>query len=312
MPRKFPASCLWDVLRRLPPVGLLSAAMVCKGWRETAKKLWRVAEELQLSVPAKAQIGFFGSMLQKCPGLIKLSLTIESDVDATMLSCIAFSCPNLQSLEIFTSGTSVNRFTRDELSSFISEKRCLTRLKMEECCNLGGLIFSSTSVSTLWLSDLHSLSKMVFNCPHLKEVSLDFSQQENDRTNLTTIVNSMGISCPKLQNIYIASVRLSHAVVLALTASNLRGLRMLSLVLGSEITDASVAAIALSYSNMELLDLSGSSISDSGIGMIFQCLSRNIIETTSCSLPQYNFKWHSICCCSTASSGTHRLWNDRM
>ena len=36
-----------------------------------------------------------------------------------------------------------------------------------------------------------------------------------------------------------------------------RGLRMLSLVLGSEITDASVAAIASSFSRLELLDLSG-------------------------------------------------------
>lgn len=36
-----------------------------------------------------------------------------------------------------------------------------------------------------------------------------------------------------------------------------RGLRMLSLVLGSEITDASVAAITSSYTNLELLDLSG-------------------------------------------------------
>ena len=37
----------------------------------------------------------------------------------------------------------------------------------------------------------------------------------------------------------------------------IRGLRMLSLVLGSELTDASVAAIASSYPNLELLDLSG-------------------------------------------------------
>ncbi|XP_035832171.1 F-box/LRR-repeat protein 17-like [Helianthus annuus] len=43
---------------------------------------------------------------------------------------------------------------------------------------------------------------------------------------------------------------------------------MLSLVLGSEITDASVAAISKCYSNLELLDLSGSSISDMGLGMI--------------------------------------------
>ena len=40
---------------------------------------------------------------------------------------------------------------------------------------------------------------------------------------------------------------------------------MLSLVLGSEITDASVAAIASSYSNLELLDLSGLVIMYSGL-----------------------------------------------
>lgn len=41
------------------------------------------------------------------------------------------------------------------------------------------------------------------------------------------------------------------------TTLHIRGLQMLSLVLGSEITDASVAAIASSYSSLELLDLSG-------------------------------------------------------
>ncbi|KAL0435662.1 UNVERIFIED_CONTAM: F-box/LRR-repeat protein 17 [Sesamum radiatum] len=269
---KLPASCLWEVLRRLPPAGMLSAARVCRGWRETTRRLWRAAEELRLRVPAKAQIGFVGSVLQKCPGLLKLSLSIESDVDATMLACIAFSCPNLQSLEIFTSDSSINRITGDELSRFIADKRCLTSLKMEGCCNLGGFIFSSSSLSTLWLSDLHSLSKMVFNCPNLREISLDFSRQENDSTDITTVVDGLGRNCPKLQNIHIASRRLSHAAVLALSAANLRGLRMLSLVLGSEITDASVAAITSSFSKLELLDLSGSSISDSGIGMICNVL----------------------------------------
>ncbi|KAL6978588.1 F-box/LRR-repeat protein 17 [Sarracenia purpurea var. burkii] len=265
---RLPPTCLWNVLRRLPPPALLSAAKVCKGWRETARRLWRAAEELRLRVPAKAQVGLVGSVLQKCPALIRLSLRMESDVDATMLACIAFSCPNLESMEIFTASTSINRITGDELGRFVSDKRCLTSLKMEGCSNLGGFILCSSSLSTLWLSDLHSLSKMVFNCPSLKEISLDFSRQENDNTNLTTMVDCLGRSCPRLQNIHIASIRLSHAVVLALTAANLRGLRMLSLVLGSEITDASVAAIASTYSNLELLDLSGSTISDSGIGMI--------------------------------------------
>ncbi|XP_028076206.1 F-box/LRR-repeat protein 17-like [Camellia sinensis] len=265
---KLPVSCLWEVLRRLPPPELLSAAKVCKGWRDTARKLWRAAEELRLRVPAKAQVGFAGSVLQKCPGLVRLSLRMESDVDATMLACIAFSCPNLESMEIFTSSTSFNRITGDELGRFVADKRCLTSLKMEGCSNLGGFILCSSSLLTLWLSDLHSLTKMVFNCPNLKEISLDFSCQENDNTDLTNMVDGLGRNCPRLQNIHIASIRLSHAVVLALTAANLRGLQMVSLVLGSEITDASVAAIASSYSNLELLDLSGSSISDSGIGMI--------------------------------------------
>ncbi|OMO78400.1 hypothetical protein CCACVL1_14422 [Corchorus capsularis] len=266
--RGLPAGCLWDVLRRLPPAGLLSAARVCKGWRETTKRLWRAAEELRLRVPPRAQLGFIGSLLQKCPSLVRLSLKMESDVDATMLACVAFSCPNLESMEITTSDTAVNRITGDELGRFIADKRCLTSLKMEGCSNLGGFVLSSSSLSTLWLSDLHSLSKTVFNCPNLKEISLEFCRQENDSTDLTAMVDNMGRSCTRLQNIHIASVRLSHAVVLSLTAANLRGLRMLSLVLGSEITDASVAAIASSFSRLELLDLSGSSISDSGIGMI--------------------------------------------
>ncbi|KAK4338725.1 hypothetical protein RND71_043212 [Anisodus tanguticus] len=265
---KLPVSCLWEVFKRLPPPALLYAARVCKGWRETSRKIWKSAEELRLRVPVKAQIGLVGSVLKKCPGLVKLSLRMESDIDATMLACIAFSCPKLDSLEICTSNTSVNRISGDELGRFVAEKRSLTNLKMEGCSNLGVFTLSSTSLSTVSLSDLYCHAKMVFNCPNLKDISLDFSRQENDTTDLTLMVDGLGRSCPRLQNIHIASIRLTHAVVLALTAANLRWLRMLSLVLGSEITDASVAAIASCYSSLELLDLSGSSISDSGIGMI--------------------------------------------
>ncbi|KAJ1417537.1 Leucine-rich repeat domain superfamily [Sesbania bispinosa] len=282
-----PVSLLWEVLRRLPPAGLLSAAKVCKGWRETARRVWRAAEELKLRVPARVQVGFVASMLQKCPGIVRLSLRMESDFDSTMLACIAFSCPNLESMEISTFDTATNRingllvaialgmqqeltlaFARDELGRFVADKRSLKSLKMEGCSNLGCFVLCSSSLSTLWLSDLNSLSKMVFNCPQLREISLEFACQENDGTDLTTMIEGLGRSCLRLQNIHIASTRLSHAAVLALTAAQLRGLRMLSLVLGSEITDASVAAITSSYPNLELLDLSGSGISDSGIGII--------------------------------------------
>lgn len=265
---KLPVSCLWEVLRRLPPPSLLSAAKVCKGWRDVSKRLWKAAEELRLRVPAKTQVGFVGSVLQKCPALIRLSLTMESDMDSTMLACIAFACPNLECLEVSMREGAFNRITGDELGRFVADKRCLTSLKMEGCSNLGGFALCSNMLSTLWLSDLHSLSKMVFNLPNLNEISLDFSRQDHDNTDLTSMMDGLGRSCAKLKNIHIASPHLSHSVVLSLTAANLRGLCRLSLVLGSEITDASVVAISKCYSNLELLDLSGSSISDSGIGMI--------------------------------------------
>ncbi|KAJ6738258.1 F-BOX/LRR-REPEAT PROTEIN 17, partial [Salix koriyanagi] len=44
---------------------------------------------------------------------------------------------------------------------FVADKRCLTSLNMEGCSNLGGFVLCSSSLSTLWLSDLHCLSKMV-------------------------------------------------------------------------------------------------------------------------------------------------------
>ncbi|KAK7270306.1 hypothetical protein RIF29_23355 [Crotalaria pallida] len=263
-----PASLMWEILKRLPPAGLLSAAKVCKGWRETARRLWRAAEELKLRVPASVHVGFVASMLQKCPGILRLSLRMETDFDSTMLACIAFSCPNLEHMEVSTSDTAANRINGDELGRFVADKRSLKSLKLEGCSSLGGFVLCSSSLCTLWLSDLHCLSKMVFNCPQLREISLEFSRVESDVTDLTTMIEGLGRSCLRLQNIHIASMRLSHAAVLALTAAQMRELRMLSLVLGSEITDASVAAIASTYPNLELLDLSGSGISDSGIGMI--------------------------------------------
>ncbi|KAK7336814.1 hypothetical protein VNO77_17362 [Canavalia gladiata] len=271
-----PATLLWEVLRRLPPAGLLTAAKVCRGWRETTRRLWRAAEELKLRVSAKVQVGFVASMLQKCPGIVKLFLRMESEVDSTMLACIAFSCPNLEIMEISISDTAVNRINGEELGRFVADKKTLKTLKMEGCCNLGSFVLCSSSLSTLWLSDLCSLSEMVFKCSHLREISLGFSHQENDNTDLTAMVEGLGRSSPRLQNIHISSMRLSHATVLALTAAQLRGLRMLSLVLGSEITDASVAAIASSYPDLELLDLSGSGVSDSSIGIICNVFSETL------------------------------------
>ncbi|KZV22519.1 F-box/LRR-repeat protein 17 [Dorcoceras hygrometricum] len=246
---KLPASCLWT------------------------RRFWRAAVELRLNVEARTQFGFVGSVLQKCTGLVKPSLRFGRLASGPLISrscsCIAFSCPSLQSLDIFTFDSSVNRITGgnffmllnsfgDELSRFIAQKKFLASLKMEGSCNLGSLMFSSTSLSSICLSDLQTLSKTVFNFPNLREISFAFSWQENDRTDITSIKDALGRSCPKLK----------ISTLFQFGCPMLQGLRMLSLVFGSEITDASVAAIVSSFTKLELLDLSGSSISDSGIGMI--------------------------------------------
>lgn len=70
-------SSLVDVMRRLPPKELMIVAGVCKGWRDCVRRVWKSTTGLRLLVPAKAQIGFVGSVLQRCGDLISLSLRME-------------------------------------------------------------------------------------------------------------------------------------------------------------------------------------------------------------------------------------------
>lgn len=72
-----PVSCLAEILRRLSPKELMGAAAVCKGWREVIRRVWISAEEIKLKVNPRSQIGFVGSVLNKCAGLGKLTLTME-------------------------------------------------------------------------------------------------------------------------------------------------------------------------------------------------------------------------------------------
>ncbi|CAN6352279.1 unnamed protein product [Urochloa humidicola] len=263
--RRAPGEVLVEVLRRMAPRGVAAAAGVSSGWRECAHRVWRGAEEVRLRASSVRPVG---ALMARCPALARLVLRMDSDVDATMLACIAFSCPSLQSLDISMVNNAVNRISGDELSRFVSEKRSLSVLKLDGCNCLGFLNISSSILSTLWLSGLCSLTKAVMNCPNLNELSLDFPKQNNDSTDLVALMDSLGRTCPNLRNMHISSIRLCNEAVFALESANLRGLCMLSLVLGSKITDAAVASIVRSYASLELLDLSGSSITDNGLGMI--------------------------------------------
>ncbi|XP_062204776.1 F-box/LRR-repeat protein 17-like [Phragmites australis] len=271
--RRVPGEVVVEVMRRLAPRGVAASAAVSRGWRECARRVWRAAEEIRLRA---AGVRPLGALLPRCPALARLVLHMDSDVDATMLACIAFSCPNLQSLDISMANSAVNRMTGDELIRFVSEKRFLSVLKLDSCGSLGFLNISSSSLSTLWLSGLCSLTKAVINCPNLNELSLDFPKQNSDSTDLIALMDSLGRTCPNLRNLHISSIHLCNEAVFALGSANLRGLCMLSLVLGSKITDAAVASIVRSYASLELLDLSGSSITDNGLGMICKAFSRTL------------------------------------
>ncbi|KAF7056964.1 hypothetical protein CFC21_064323 [Triticum aestivum] len=262
---RVPGEVVIEVLRRLAPRAVAASAAVSRGWRDCARRVWWGAEELRLRA---AGVSTIGTLLPRCPALSRLVLRMESDVDATMLACLAFSCPNMQSLEISMADSAVNRMTGDELTRFISEKKSLTVLKVDRCSGLGFLNINSTSLSTLWLSDLSSITKYVINCPNLSELSLIFSQQDNDSTDLISMMDSLGRTCLNLRKLHISSIHLCNEAVFALGSANLRGLCMLSLLLGKKITDAAVASIVRSFTSLELLDLSGSCITDNGLGMI--------------------------------------------
>ncbi|XP_047091587.1 F-box/LRR-repeat protein 17-like isoform X3 [Lolium rigidum] len=263
--RAVPTEVVVEVLRRLGPRGVLEAAAVSRAWRDCAARVWRAAEELRLR-PAGG--GLVAALLPRCTALSRLLLHMQSDVDATMLSCLAFSCSSLETLEITMADKAVNSMTGEELSRLVSEKHSLSSLKIGGCSNLGFINLSSSSLEVLWLSDLCSLSTSVINCPNMSELSLCFTQQSNDCTDLVSLVDGLGHSCPNLRNLHISSVQLSNEAVSALENANLRGLCMLSLILGSKVSDAAVASIVRSCASLDMLDLSGSSISDNGVGMI--------------------------------------------
>nr|CAB3498615.1 unnamed protein product [Digitaria exilis] len=281
--RQVPVEVMAEVLRRLGPRGAMAAAAVSRGWRDCAARVWRAAEELRLRLLAASGAGPLAALLPRCPALSRLDLRMESDFDATTLACLSISCPSLKTLEITMAGNAVNRMTGygydaelvilicvafEDLNRFVSEKSSLSVLKIGGCSNLDFIDLCSSSLSVLWLSDLCSLSKSVMNCPNMSELSLCFVQQSNDCTDLVTLIDAMGRTCPNLNKLHISSNQLSNQAVFALESANLRGLSMLSLILGSKITDAAVASIVRSCASLELLDLSGSSISDNGVAMI--------------------------------------------
>ena len=62
----------------------------------------------------------------------------------------------------------------------------------------------------------------VMNCPNMSELSLCFAQQSNDCTDLVTLMDVIGRTCPNLNKMHISSNQLSNEAVFALESANLR------------------------------------------------------------------------------------------
>lgn len=266
------ATCMLEVLKRLPPSSLLAASNVCTLWRRYVHSVWSAVEETRLLVSHHRKGSVF-IILQKCPNLKHLILDVKSEIDDDLLRTIANLTPCLASLEIQISQGGINSVTGDGLNYFISTSISIQTFKLENCKDIRNLNIRSAHLGTLWLADCYSMMTMVIDCPSLTELSLTFAPEEDDSTDLCNLIENLGQGCPRLSKLHIASPRLKHSVVLALASANFRFLHMLSLTFGLEITDASVVSLASSFNNLQLLDLSGSSITDRGLGIICNAFS---------------------------------------
>lgn len=123
----------------------------------------------------------------------------------------------------------------------------------------------------------------LLDCPDLSELCLDFLPSHDvvpldheKLDNLAAIIQNIGISARGLVRLHVASPWLHDRVIHGLFSPGLKSLRMLSLTFGLGITDHSVRAIAANCDKLELLDLSGSSITDLALELICKSLSASL------------------------------------
>jgi hypothetical protein len=60
------------------------------------------------------------------------------------------------------------------------------------------------------------------NSPNMNELSLCFAQKSDDCTDLVTLMDGLGRTCPNLKKLHISSNQLSNAAVSALESANFR------------------------------------------------------------------------------------------
>ena len=96
-----------------------------------------------------------------------------------------------------------------------------------------------TVIANLFSSLIHWTTHFlqVMNCPNMSELSLCFAQQSNDCTDMVTLMDGIGRTCPNLNKMHISSNQLSNEAVFALESANLRYLSVQTAPLYPALSD---------------------------------------------------------------------------
>ncbi|MCO5604991.1 hypothetical protein L7F22_059166 [Adiantum nelumboides] len=285
-----PFACLVHILSRLSaPSDLVAASNVCRRWRQSAEYVWAGIRQTSISIGTpNAESDFIPFMLRKCSNLQELTLNVTSELGDSLLKRISCITRYLSSFEVSLKPNGVSNITGKGLTDLICQCKTLTSVKFEGCDHVAEVELSSSSLATLWIIGCHRLKYMFLNCPELSELCLDFLPPEyvslsaNSIENsdcLAAIMRNLGCTARGLTRLHVASPCLQDRVIHGLFSSgrlSSRSLRMLSLTFGVGITDQSVSAIATNCEKLELLDLSGSSITDVALELICSSFSTSL------------------------------------
>lgn len=145
-----------------------------------------------------------------------------------------------------------------------------------------------TMIASLFSALIHwrGCFLQVMNCPNMSELSLCFTEHSSDCTNLITLMDGLGRTCPNLEKMHISSKQLSNEAVCALENANLRYLSALLFPLQPSFW----SNVAIFHANLfNILDLYHFDFLTSVLLLVYQ--------GTVHAIPDSRFKNNWCSCC---------------
>ncbi|GAQ77814.1 Leucine Rich Repeat family protein [Klebsormidium nitens] len=282
-----PESCLLRILAKLPPCTLALSALVSRRWHSCSDAIWPLVERADLVLnngsPKPGQVSaalgasrHVTEVLQKCVGLRRLVLTVTGRIEDAVLSAIATCRPELTDLEIRVANNGVNVISGAAIGLLLARCQFLRVLKLDGCRCVSRVKVSSQTLTTLWLTGCDRLLFLEMDCPQMRELALDLipppgfgapsaAHRDAAAATLLALLKQVRALGARLERFHLSSPFLSDRAVATIFARNFSNMRALSLTQAPELTDFGVDVIVRTCPNIELLDLSGSTVTDVGL-----------------------------------------------